>query len=128
MPTLKLPVTLPLNIVAAPPTPNHNPQPPTNRRYQYFVKMDMDTYFNWRRFHDLLMSVDLTRKYLYGGYGARFPAEIYARGCHWFLRRLARSEQACDQWHSSRVFTFLTGWRCKFRPNTVKVGRGRPST
>jgi hypothetical protein len=25
---------------------------------------------------------------------------------------------ACDQWHSSRVFTPLTGWHCKFRPNT----------
>ena len=25
---------------------------------------------------------------------------------------------ACDQWHSSRVFTPLTGWHVKFRPNT----------
>jgi hypothetical protein len=25
---------------------------------------------------------------------------------------------ACDQWHSSRVFTPLTGWHCKLRPNT----------
>jgi hypothetical protein len=26
--------------------------------------------------------------------------------------------KACDQWHSSRVFTPLTGWHRKFRPNT----------
>jgi hypothetical protein len=25
---------------------------------------------------------------------------------------------ACGQWHSSRVFTSLTGWYCKLRPNT----------
>jgi hypothetical protein len=25
---------------------------------------------------------------------------------------------ACDQWHSSRVATPLTGWYCEFRPNT----------
>jgi hypothetical protein len=25
---------------------------------------------------------------------------------------------ACDQWHSSRKFTSLTGLHCKFRPNT----------
>jgi hypothetical protein len=31
---------------------------------------------------------------------------------------LAWSEQACDQWHSSRVFTPLTSWHCKLRPNT----------
>jgi hypothetical protein len=24
----------------------------------------------------------------------------------------------CDQWHSSRAFTPLTGWHCKLRPNT----------
>jgi aryl-alcohol dehydrogenase-like predicted oxidoreductase len=26
--------------------------------------------------------------------------------------------QACDQWHSSQVSTFLTGSHCKLRPNT----------
>jgi hypothetical protein len=26
--------------------------------------------------------------------------------------------QACDQWHSSRKFTPLTGSHCKLRPNT----------
>jgi hypothetical protein len=26
--------------------------------------------------------------------------------------------QACDHWHSSRVFTPRTGWHCKLRPNT----------
>jgi hypothetical protein len=26
---------------------------------------------------------------------------------------------ACDQWHSSRESTALTGWHCKFRPRTV---------
>jgi hypothetical protein len=31
---------------------------------------------------------------------------------------LASSEQACDQWHSSRVSTVLTSSHCKLRPNT----------
>jgi hypothetical protein len=30
----------------------------------------------------------------------------------------AWSEHACDQWHSSRKFTPLTGLHCKLRPNT----------
>jgi parallel beta-helix repeat protein len=30
----------------------------------------------------------------------------------------ASSEHACDQWDSSRVSTFLTGWHFIFRPNT----------
>jgi hypothetical protein len=34
------------------------------------------------------------------------------------LIRLKRS-QACGQWHSSRVFTPLTGGHCKLCPNTV---------
>jgi hypothetical protein len=51
--------------------------------------------------------------------GARFPAEIYTRGCildptHVRLKLF----HACDQWHSSRVSTPLTGSHCKFRPNT----------
>jgi hypothetical protein len=50
--------------------------------------------------------------------GARFPTEIYTRGCHWIPRLLASSEQTCDQWHSSRVYTFLTGSHCKLRPHT----------
>ena len=33
------------------------------------------------------------------------------------LKLLASSEQACDQWYSSRMFTPLTGWHCEFRPN-----------
>jgi hypothetical protein len=41
-------------------------------------------------------------------YGARLSAEVYTRVCHCFPRLLARSEHACDQWHSSRVFTPLT--------------------
>ena len=40
-------------------------------------------------------------------HGARFSTGFYTRGCHWFPRRLASSEQACAQWHSSRVATFL---------------------
>jgi hypothetical protein len=28
------------------------------------------------------------------------------------------SEHACDQWHSSRKYTPLTGLHCKLRPNT----------
>jgi hypothetical protein len=51
-------------------------------------------------------------------YGARFPIGIYTRGCHWFPRLMASSEQACDQWHSSRVSTPLTSSHCKLRPNT----------
>jgi hypothetical protein len=51
-------------------------------------------------------------------HGARFSTEIYTRGCHWFPRLLASSEQSCDQWHSSRVSTFLTSSHCKLRPNT----------
>ena len=35
--------------------------------------------------------------------------EISTRGCHWFPHLLASREQACDQWHSSRVSTRLTG-------------------
>ena len=42
-------------------------------------------------------------------HGARFSAEIYTRGCHWIPRMFASSEHACDQWHSSRMFTHLTG-------------------
>jgi hypothetical protein len=38
-----------------------------------------------------------------------FSTEIYTRGCHWFPRLLASSEQACDQWYSSRLATPLTG-------------------
>jgi hypothetical protein len=55
-------------------------------------------------------------------YGARFPAETSTRGCHWFPRLLASSDQACDQWHSSRVSTFLTSSHCKLRPNTEGIG------
>jgi hypothetical protein len=31
---------------------------------------------------------------------------------------------ACDQCHSSRVFTPLTGWHCKFRSNTEGPSQG----
>jgi hypothetical protein len=31
--------------------------------------------------------------------------------------RFKSSEQACDQWHSSRMSTFLTGSHCELRPN-----------
>jgi hypothetical protein len=41
-------------------------------------------------------------------HGARFPTEIYTRGCHWIPRMFASSEHAYDQWHSSRKFTFFT--------------------
>jgi hypothetical protein len=55
-----------------------------------------------------------------GMYGARFPAEIHARGMPLSFTPLLRLMllHACDQWHSSRVFTPLTGLHCKFRPNT----------
>jgi hypothetical protein len=42
-------------------------------------------------------------------YGARFETDFCTRGCHWIPRMFASSEHACDQWHSSRVFTLLTG-------------------
>jgi hypothetical protein len=32
--------------------------------------------------------------------------------------------EACDQCHSSRVFTFLTSSHCKLRPNTEGAGVG----
>ena len=55
-------------------------------------------------------------------HGARHWTGIYIRGCRWVptpprLKLL----HACDQWHSSRVFTPLTGWHCKTRPNTKGV-------
>jgi hypothetical protein len=52
------------------------------------------------------------------GHGSFFPAGIYTQCCHWFPHLLASSEQACDQWHSSPVSTFLTGSHCKLCPNT----------
>jgi hypothetical protein len=57
-------------------------------------------------------------------YGARFSAGIYTRGCHWVPRLLASSKQTCGQCHSSRVFTPLTGWHCKLRPNTEGIWDG----
>jgi hypothetical protein len=52
-------------------------------------------------------------------HGARFSTGIHTRGCHWCTRRCsAGSEQACDQWHSSRASTFLTSARFTLRPNT----------
>jgi hypothetical protein len=63
-------------------------------------------------------------------HGARLSAEIYIRGCclgshACSLEALASARlklvHACDQWHSSRLCTPLTGWHCKFRPNTEGV-------
>jgi hypothetical protein len=39
------------------------------------------------------------------------------------LLRLKRCH-ACDQWHSSRMFTPLTGWHCKLRSQTLKAHAG----
>jgi hypothetical protein len=54
-------------------------------------------------------------------YGARFSAGGFTRGVPLrftpLLLQLKRCH-ACDQLHSSRVFTPLTGSHCKFRPNT----------
>jgi hypothetical protein len=58
-------------------------------------------------------------------YGARFQTEFFTRGCHWIPRMFASSEHACDQWHSSRESTALTGWHCKFCPNTEGTALGR---
>jgi hypothetical protein len=35
-----------------------------------------------------------------------------------FMPLLHLTRCACDQWHSSWVFTPLTGWHCKLRPHT----------
>jgi hypothetical protein len=51
-------------------------------------------------------------------YGARFRQRfklVDAIGSHASRLKLLH---ACDQCHSSRGFTPLTGWHCKFRPNT----------
>jgi hypothetical protein len=58
--------------------------------------------------HTLVATLTPTTGPLYV-YGARFSTEMYARGCHWIPRMFASSEHACNQWHSSRVFTPLTG-------------------
>jgi hypothetical protein len=60
------------------------------------------------------------------GCGARFPTGIYTRGCHWIPRMFASSEHACDQWHSSRKFTFLTSSHCKLRANTEQASTAKP--
>jgi hypothetical protein len=38
------------------------------------------------------------------------------------------ANHACDQWHSSRKFTPLTGWHCKLRPNTEGSWRNAGSS
>jgi serine/threonine protein kinase len=53
----------------------------------------------------------------FGMYGARFRTESCTR-CRWIPRMFASIEHACDQWHSSRESTPLTGWYCKLCPNT----------
>jgi hypothetical protein len=59
---------------------------------------------------------DLNMKFRRAGnaYGARFTADVCTRGMpldptHVRLKFL----HACDQWHSSRASTPLTGWCCK---------------
>jgi hypothetical protein len=52
------------------------------------------------------------------GYGARFSAGSYTEDAFGSHTLLASSEHACDQWHSSRVFTSLTDWHHNLRPNT----------
>jgi hypothetical protein len=55
-------------------------------------------------------------------HGARFLTEIYTRGCHWFHTPVRlKLLHACDQWHSSRVSTFLTSSHCKSRPNAEGI-------
>jgi len=53
-------------------------------------------------------------------YGARFSTGISNRGVPLSFTPLLRlkREHACEQWHSSRAFTPLTGWHCKLCPNT----------
>jgi hypothetical protein len=48
----------------------------------------------------------------YAVHGARFPTEMYTRGCHWIPRMFASMRGI--QWHSSRVSTFLTSSQCKY--------------
>jgi len=57
-------------------------------------------------------------------YVARFATESYTRGCHWFRYLLDSSEQARDQWHSSRVSTASYRYHCKLCPNTEGIGGG----
>jgi hypothetical protein len=53
-------------------------------------------------------------------YGARFfEWNLHSRMPLSFMPLLRlKCCHACDQWHSSRVFTSLTSWHCKLRPNT----------
>jgi hypothetical protein len=44
------------------------------------------------------------------------------------LQASSSTEHACDQWHSSRVSTFLTSSRCKLHPNTEGGGHDMGST
>jgi hypothetical protein len=62
----------------------------------------------------------LVQRLANGSCGARFPTEIYTRGVPLSFTPLLRLKRchACDQWHSSREFTPLTGWHCKLGPNT----------
>jgi hypothetical protein len=58
--------------------------------------MDSVTKLKDNHFGSYMLSLDAKEL----GYGARFLAEIYDRGCHW-------CEHACDQEHASRESTFL---------------------
>jgi hexosaminidase len=68
-------------------------------------------------------SIAMLRRLLDSMYGARFPVEVYTRGMPLSFTPLLRLklEHACDQCHSSRVFTPLTGWhRNNVRFQTLK--------
>jgi hypothetical protein len=60
-----------------------------------------------------------------GVYSERFPTGFCTRGCHCSHACCSKLEHACDQWHSSRVFTPLTGSHCILGPNTEGT---RPQT
>jgi hypothetical protein len=52
-------------------------------------------------------------------YSARFSTESYTRGCHWIPRLCSLEALACV-WPMAFLSGVhcLTGWHCKFRPNT----------
>jgi hypothetical protein len=60
------------------------------------------------------------------GYGARFSdRDLHSRMSLVPTPAGLKLLQACYQWHSSRAFTPLTGWHCKFRPNTEDGSSGQ---
>jgi hypothetical protein len=115
------------------PNPNHgfcpNPEGRGNRTTTITLTLTLTLTLRPRQSKDKVKCVVIQRsgnecwlKCKLRWHGARFPTEIYTRGCHWIPRMFDPTLfHACDQWHSSRVSTPLTGSHCKSRPNTEGV-------